>query len=189
MCWQLQASQRLRPFVTIEVGRMFGAPEKALLRGAAAVECMHAYSLIHDDLPAMDDDDLRRGQPTVHIKWDEATAVLAGDGMQSFAFEMLCDPVIGDAAVRLELVQGLARAAGTSVRGLERAFDRDYGLSPRQYLRRLRMQTACQLLVSTRSPLAQVADRCGFADQSHFNRDFKRMTGMTPRAYRLKFVG
>jgi AraC-like DNA-binding protein len=83
----------------------------------------------------------------------------------------------------------LARAAGTSVRGLERAFDRDYGLSPRQYLRRLRMQTACQQLVSTRSTLAQVADRCGFADQSHFNRDFKRMTGMTPRAYRLKFVG
>jgi AraC-like DNA-binding protein len=83
----------------------------------------------------------------------------------------------------------LARAAGTSVRGLERAFDREYGLSPRQYLRRLRMQTACQQLVSTRSPLAQVADRCGFADQSHFNRDFKRMTGLTPRAYRLKFVG
>ena len=83
----------------------------------------------------------------------------------------------------------LARAAGTSVRGLERAFDRDYGLSPRQYLRRLRMQTACQQLVSTRSTLAQVADRCGFADQSHFNRDYKRMTGMTPRAYRLKFVG
>lgn len=83
----------------------------------------------------------------------------------------------------------MARAAGTSVRGLERAFGRDYGLSPRQYLRRLRMQTACQLLVSTRSPLAQVADRCGFADQSHFNRDFKRMTGMTPRSYRLRFVG
>ena len=83
----------------------------------------------------------------------------------------------------------MARAAGTSVRGLERAFDRDYGLSPRQYLRRLRMQTACQLLVSTRSTLAQVADRCGFADQSHFNRDFKRMTGLTPRAYRIRFVG
>lgn len=83
----------------------------------------------------------------------------------------------------------LARAAGTSVRGLERAFDRDYGLSPRQYLRRLRMQTACQLLVSTRATLAQVADRCGFADQSHFNRDFRKMTGMTPRSYRLRFVG
>jgi len=83
----------------------------------------------------------------------------------------------------------MARAAGTSVRGLERAFGRDYGLSPRQYLRRLRMQTACQLLVSNRSTMAQVADRCGFADQSHFNRDFRRMTGMTPRSYRLRFVG
>ena len=82
----------------------------------------------------------------------------------------------------------MARAAGTSVRGLERAFGRDYGLSPRQYIRRLRMQTACQLLVSTRSTLAQVADRCGFADQSHFNRDFRKMTGMTPRSYRLRFV-
>ena len=83
----------------------------------------------------------------------------------------------------------LAKAAGTSVRGLERAFARDYGLSPQQYLRRLRMQTACQLLVSSRLALAQLADRCGFADQSHFSRDFRSLTGMTPRAYRLKFVG
>ena len=83
----------------------------------------------------------------------------------------------------------LAKAAGTSVRGLERAFVRDYGLSPQQYLRRLRMQTACQLLVSTRLALAQVADRCGFADQSHFTRDFRSLTGMTPRSYRLTFSG
>ena len=82
----------------------------------------------------------------------------------------------------------LAKAAGTSVRGLERAFGRDYGLSPQQYLRRLRMQTACQLLVSSGLALAQVADRCGFADQSHFTRDFKSLTGMTPRAYRLTFA-
>jgi len=82
----------------------------------------------------------------------------------------------------------LAKAAGMSVRGLERAFDRDYGLSPQQYLRRLRMQTACQLLVSSRLALAQVADRCGFADQSHFTRDFRGLTGMTPRAYRLTFA-
>ena len=82
----------------------------------------------------------------------------------------------------------LAKAAGTSVRGLERAFDRDYGLSPQQYLRRLRMQTACQLLVSSRLALAQVADRCGFADQSHFTRDFRSLTGMTPRTYRLTFA-
>ena len=83
----------------------------------------------------------------------------------------------------------LAKDAGTSVRGLERAFDRDYGLSPQQYLRRLRMQTACQLLVSSRLALAQVADRCGFADQSHFTRDFRSLTGMTPRTYRLTFAG
>ena len=83
----------------------------------------------------------------------------------------------------------LAKAAGTSVRGLERAFGRDYGISPQQYLRRLRMQTACQLLVSTRLALAQVADRCGFADQSHFTRDFRSLTGMTPRTYRLTYVG
>lgn len=82
----------------------------------------------------------------------------------------------------------LAKAAGTSVRGLERAFIRDYGISPQQYLRRLRLQTACQLLVSTRSALAQVASRCGFADQSHFTRDFRALTGMTPRAYRLTYA-
>jgi AraC-like DNA-binding protein len=82
----------------------------------------------------------------------------------------------------------MAKAAGTSVRGLERAFDRDYGLSPQQYLRRLRMQTACQLLVSSSLALAQVADRCGFADQSHFTRDFRSLTGMTPRAYRIEFT-
>lgn len=81
----------------------------------------------------------------------------------------------------------MAKAAGTSVRGLERAFGRDYGLSPQQYLRRLRMQTACQLLVSSNLALAQVAERCGFADQSHFTRDFRSLTGMTPRAYRLAF--
>jgi AraC-like DNA-binding protein len=82
----------------------------------------------------------------------------------------------------------MAKAAGTSVRGLERAFLRDYGLSPQQYLRRLRMQTACQLLVSSSLALAQVADRCGFADQSHFTRDFRSLTGVTPRAYRLAFA-
>ena len=82
----------------------------------------------------------------------------------------------------------LAKAAGTSVRGLERAFDRDYGLSPQQYLRRLRMQTACQLLVSSGLALVRIADRCGFADQSHFTRDFRSLTGMTPRAYRIAFA-
>lgn len=82
----------------------------------------------------------------------------------------------------------LAKGAGTSARGLERAFLRDYGLSPQQYLRRLRMQTACQLLVDTRSSLAQISGKCGFADQSHFTREFRRLTGLTPRAYRITYA-
>jgi farnesyl diphosphate synthase len=109
----LSKGKRLRPFITIEVGRMFGAQEKALLRGAAAVECIHAYSLIHDDLPCMDDDDYRRGQPTVHKAFDEATAVLAGDALQALAFEiMVSSETHRDASMRCKLVEKLALAAG-----------------------------------------------------------------------------
>ena len=109
----LSKGKRLRPFITIEVGRMFGAQEKALLRGAAAVECMHAYSLIHDDLPCMDDDDYRRGQPTVHKAFNEATAVLAGDALQALAFEIMISPETHrDASMRCKLVERLAFAAG-----------------------------------------------------------------------------
>jgi farnesyl diphosphate synthase len=109
----LSKGKRLRPFITIEVGRMFGAQEKALLRGAAAVECMHAYSLIHDDLPCMDDDDYRRGQPTVHKAFNEATAVLAGDALQALAFEIMISPETHrDASMRCRLVERLALSAG-----------------------------------------------------------------------------
>jgi len=109
----LSKGKRLRPFITIEVGRMFGAPEKALLRAAAAVECMHAYSLVHDDLPCMDDDDYRRGQPTVHKAFDEATAVLAGDALQALAFEIMVSPETHrDALMRCKLVERLAIASG-----------------------------------------------------------------------------
>jgi farnesyl diphosphate synthase len=109
----LSKGKRLRPFITIEVGRLFGAPEKALLRAAAAVECMHAYSLVHDDLPCMDDDDYRRGQPTVHKAFDEATAVLAGDALQALAFEIMVSPETHrDALMRCKLVERLAIASG-----------------------------------------------------------------------------
>src|ERR1700754_4494865 len=109
----LSKGKRLRPFITIEVGRMFGAQEKSLLRAAAAVECMHAYSLIHDDLPAMDDDDYRRGQPTVHKAFDEATAVLAGDALQALAFEIMASPETHrDAHMRCRLIERMAMAAG-----------------------------------------------------------------------------
>ncbi len=105
----LSNGKRLRAFLVVESARLFGAT--GALDAAAAVECIHAYSLIHDDLPAMDDDDLRRGKPTLHIKWDEATAVLAGDALQAQAFETLANMQASDAA-RLALIQSLAQASG-----------------------------------------------------------------------------
>jgi len=109
----LQGGKRLRPFLLIETAEMFGVTGIAPLRAAAALECVHCYSLIHDDLPAMDDDDLRRGQPTVHKAFDEATAILAGDALLTLAFDILADPAThGDPAIRCELVLSLARAAG-----------------------------------------------------------------------------
>lgn len=109
----LGPGKRLRPFLAIESGRLFDADETSLLRTAVAIECVQAYSLVHDDLPCMDDDDMRRGQPTVHRKYDEATAVLAGDALLTFAFELLSDPKTHpDAQMRGFLITGLAKAAG-----------------------------------------------------------------------------
>jgi farnesyl diphosphate synthase len=109
----LAGGKRMRPFFTIQAGRLFDAEENSLLRTACAIECVHAYSLIHDDLPCMDDDDIRRGQPTVHRRFDEATAVLAGDALLTFAFEILADSdTHSDPQMRCLLVTGLARAAG-----------------------------------------------------------------------------
>lgn len=105
--------KRFRPFLACESARLFAVGSEAASRVAAAVECVHTYSLIHDDLPCMDDDDLRRGQPTVHRKFDEATAVLAGDALLTFAFELLGEPETHERArVRIELVRRLAAAAG-----------------------------------------------------------------------------
>ena len=109
----LGPGKRLRPFFAIETGRMFGLDERPVLRAACAVECIHAYSLIHDDLPAMDDDDLRRGRATVHKAYDEATAILAGDALQAAAFEILAHPdTHQDGGVRAEMVLRLATASG-----------------------------------------------------------------------------
>jgi farnesyl diphosphate synthase len=106
--------KRLRPFLVLECAALFGAPSPGALRVAASIECLHTYSLVHDDLPAMDDDDLRRGVPTVHRQFDEATAILAGDGLLTLAFELLADPATHPAGeVRAELVASLARAAGS----------------------------------------------------------------------------
>jgi farnesyl diphosphate synthase len=109
----LGGGKRFRPFLVVESAALFGVATAAAANAAAAVECIHCYSLAHDDLPAMDDDDMRRGRPTVHKAFDEATAILAGDGLLTFAFEILGRPETHpDAAVRSELVLGLARAAG-----------------------------------------------------------------------------
>jgi farnesyl diphosphate synthase len=105
--------KRLRAFLTIEVAALLGADPAGAAHAAAAVEMLHAYSLVHDDLPCMDDDALRRGKPTVHVAWDEATAVLAGDCLQTLAFETLADPSTHpDGAVRATLCLALARASG-----------------------------------------------------------------------------
>ncbi|ANS41461.1 (2E,6E)-farnesyl diphosphate synthase [Serratia inhibens] len=112
----LLGGKRLRPFLVYTTGQMFGVSLNNLDVPAAAVECIHAYSLIHDDLPAMDDDDLRRGQPTCHIKFGEASAILAGDALQTLAFSILADADMPDVALRdrLAMVSELATASGVA---------------------------------------------------------------------------
>ena len=123
MRYALQGGKRLRAFLVLESAALHGIGQQAAMPAAAAVEALHAYSLIHDDLPCMDDDDLRRGLPTVHKQWDEATAVLAGDGLQALAFELCCDPALGAPERRLALVAALARAAGAEGMVLGQALD------------------------------------------------------------------
>jgi farnesyl diphosphate synthase len=109
----LAPGKRLRPFLVAESAQLFGVDARQALQAAAAIECVHCYSLIHDDLPAMDDDDLRRGRLTVHKAFDEATAILAGDALLTFAFEILSAPdTYPDPGVRIELLSELAKAAG-----------------------------------------------------------------------------
>jgi farnesyl diphosphate synthase len=109
----LGGGKRFRPFLVVESAALFDVPRQHALMAGAALECVHCYSLVHDDLPAMDDDDLRRGQPTTHKAFDEATAILAGDGLLTFAFDLLSRPQTHPLpAVRSELVAALARAAG-----------------------------------------------------------------------------
>jgi farnesyl diphosphate synthase len=110
----LEGGKRVRPLLAFAAGTLVDAPAERLEIAAAAVELIHAYSLVHDDLPCMDDDVLRRGKPTVHVEYDEATALLVGDALQSLAFQMLCEHRLADdAAAQLEMVKVLALAAGS----------------------------------------------------------------------------
>jgi len=109
----LNGGKRLRPVLVFETAKLFGRVDDGVLKAACALELVHCYSLVHDDLPAMDDDDLRRGQPTVHKAYDDATAILAGDALLTLAFDVITDEAVHkDAAIRLALSRDLARAAG-----------------------------------------------------------------------------
>ena len=122
----LGPGKRLRPFLVIETAGLFYATGEVVATAAAALECVHAYSLVHDDLPAMDDDDLRRGRPTVHKAFDEATAILAGDGLLTLAFDALAG-LAAPATTRVALIAGLARAAGIGGMVGGQALDLDTG--------------------------------------------------------------
>jgi len=120
----LGGGKRLRPFLLIQSARLFGVDEAHALDAACALECVHCYSLVHDDLPAMDDDAVRRGRPTLHVAFDEATAILAGDALLTLAFEILSAPATHpDAAIRAELVLMLAKEAGWRGMALGQALD------------------------------------------------------------------
>jgi farnesyl diphosphate synthase len=142
----LGGGKRLRPFFVIQSGGLFDVDRGSLARTAAAIECVHAYSLVHDDLPAMDDDDLRHGKPTLHKAFDEATAILAGDALLTHAFALLASPDChGDPFVRCELVARLAHAAGSAgmIAGqvLDLAFE-TAAPSQQELIRMQRMKTA-----------------------------------------------
>lgn len=115
--------KRLRGFMVLESARLHGIDPNTAIWPATGIEALHAYSLVHDDLPCMDDDDLRRGAPTVHVKWDEATAVLAGDALQTLAFELVSHPYVGSGDVRADLALSLARASGAQGMVLGQALD------------------------------------------------------------------
>jgi farnesyl diphosphate synthase len=179
----LGGGKRFRPFLVVECAALFAVPRRQALMAGAALECVHCYSLVHDDLPAMDNDALRRGQPTAHKKFDEATAILAGDGLLTFAFDILArSETHADPAIRVRLVKALACAAGLGgmVGGqmldlaAEGRFD---GGSPQQLgeqeVRRLQamktgalLRFACEaggILGSANEPQRHALERYGFA--------------------------
>lgn len=124
MAYATRGGKRIRGFLVLEGARLHGVDAARALWPACGIEAMHAYSLVHDDLPAMDNDTLRRGQPTVHVRWDEPTAILVGDALQALAFELTCHPAgAPDPKVRAELALSLARAAGAQGMVMGQALD------------------------------------------------------------------
>ncbi|CUK08512.1 Farnesyl diphosphate synthase [Ruegeria denitrificans] len=123
MAYATEGGKRLRGFLVLESARVHGIEEARAIWPAVGIEALHAYSLVHDDLPCMDNDDLRRGRPTVHMKWDEGTAVLAGDALQTLAFELCTHTEVGNAEVRAEMALTLAKASGAQGMVLGQALD------------------------------------------------------------------
>ncbi|MCA0041973.1 polyprenyl synthetase family protein [Celeribacter litoreus] len=124
MRYALNGGKRLRAFLVMEGAALYGVSAKTSVWAAASIEALHAYSLVHDDLPCMDDDDLRRGQPTVHKRWDEATAVLVGDALQTLSFDLLTRPEFDvSSGVRVELMRTLAQSSGVQGMVLGQALD------------------------------------------------------------------
>ncbi|WP_281995950.1 polyprenyl synthetase family protein [Ruegeria faecimaris] len=123
MAYATQGGKGLRGFLVLESARLHDVDTARAIWPATGIEALHAYSLVHDDLPCMDDDDLRRGRPTVHVKWDEGIAVLAGDALQTLAFELCTRPEIGPAEIRAELALSLAQASGAQGMVLGQALD------------------------------------------------------------------
>lgn len=176
----LGQGKRLRPFLVVESAALFGVPREQALRTGAALECVHCYSLVHDDLPAMDDDDLRRGKPTAHKAFDEATAILAGDALLTYAFEILsADATHPDPAVRLRLIAGLSKAAGMAgmvggqmldIEAESRVTSSLSDISLIQSLKtgalfRFACEAGAMLAGQDSTPLRQYADKIGLAFQ------------------------
>ena len=168
----LGGGKRLRPFLVIASAAMFGTAESQAMRAAAALECLHCYSLVHDDLPAMDDDALRRGRPTVHVVYGEAAAILAGDALLTLAFEILADPLtFADPLVRAELALDLARAAGSRGMAGGQMLDLSAGLTEPSQAETMRMQhmkTGC--LIEHACAAGAILGRAGEPDRDRLRR-------------------
>lgn len=151
--WSIFAGgKRFRPALVLAVGKTFGADESKLLRTASAIEMIHTYSLIHDDLPAMDDDELRRGRATCHVKFDEATAILAGDVLQSLAFRAIAEDANLSAEIRVKLIAELADSAAKMVDGQQLDLDGEGKQISVENLEKIhRNKTGAMICVSARS--------------------------------------